>query len=145
MADVQYSSVTLSNSQNDKSIHQRCSVRKGVLKNFAVYWSLFFNCIKERLQHRCFSAAKFLRAPILKKSAYGCFWTNFRKWLFWTLFLDSRFQNHLDSVILQKYQSLSKQSFKHNSAHMSSLHLTSTLPFDLKFRMFVINGYYTKS
>ena len=40
------------------------------------------------------------------------------------MFLDSRFQNHPDSVILQKYQSLSNQSFKHNSSHMSSLYLT---------------------
>ena len=31
------------------------------------------------------------------------------------LFLDSRFQNHPDSVILQKHQSLSTQSFKYNS------------------------------
>ena len=36
-----------------------------------------------------------------------CFWTDFRKWLFGNFFLDSRFQNHPDSVILQKYQSLS--------------------------------------
>ena len=52
------------------------------------------------------------------------FQTNFRKWLFGTLFLDSRFQNHPDSLIFQKYQSLPNQSFKHNSAHMPSLNLT---------------------
>ena len=33
-------------------------------------------------------------------------------------FLDSRFKNQLDLVILQKDQSLSNQSFKHSSAHM---------------------------
>ena len=33
------------------------------------------------------------------------FQTDFKKWLFGILFLDSRFQNHPDSVILQKYQS----------------------------------------
>ena len=49
------------------------------------------------------------------------------KWLLGTLFLDSRFQNHPDSVILQKYQSLSNQIFKYNKAHMPSLYLTPTL------------------
>ena len=40
-----------------------------------------------------------------RTSAYGCLWTYFRKCLFGTLFLDSRFQNHPDSVIVQKYRS----------------------------------------
>ena len=39
---------------------------------------------------------------------------------------------HPDLVILQKYQSLSNKSFKHNSAHVSSLHLTPAL-LDLGF------------
>ena len=69
----------------------------------------------------------------------------FRKWLFWSLFLDSRFQNHPESVILKKYQSLSNQSSKHNSAQMLSLYLTTTLLFEPRFRMFIINGYNTKS
>ena len=41
------------------------------------------------------------------------------------LFLESRFQNHPGSPILQKYHSLSNQSFKQNSVHMPSLDLTS--------------------
>ena len=49
-----------------------------------------------------------------------------------------------NSVILQKYLSLSNQSFKHNSALMLSLHLTP-LHFEPRFRMFIINSYYTKS
>ena len=57
-----------------RSSHRRCSVKKGVLKNFANFtgkhlcWSLFWNFIKNRLQHRCFPVkfAKFLRTPILK-------------------------------------------------------------------------------
>ena len=66
-----------------RSSHPRCSIRKAVLKNFAIFtgkhlcWSLCFNkvvylqtCnfIKKRLQHRCFpvNIAKFLRNPILK-------------------------------------------------------------------------------
>ena len=65
--------------------------------------------------------------------------------MFSTFFLDSRFQNHPDSVILQKYQSLSNQSFKQNSAYMSFLNLTHTLSFEPRFRMFIINGYDKKS
>ena len=52
------------------------------------------------------------------------FQIDFGKWLFGTLFLGSPFQNHPDSVMLKNYQSLSNQSFKHNSAHMPSLGLT---------------------
>ena len=36
-----------------------------------------------------------------------CFWTGFRKGLFRTFFVDSRFQNNPDQVGLQKYQPLS--------------------------------------
>ena len=59
--------------------HTRCSIKKAVLKNFAILtrkhlcWNLFFNkvaanFIKKRLQHRCFSVniAKSLRALFLK-------------------------------------------------------------------------------
>ena len=61
------------------------------------------------------------------------------------LFLDSRFQNHPDFVILQKYQSVSIQSFKQNSAHTSSLNLTPTPSFEPRFCLFIINGYNRKS
>ena len=44
--------------------------------------------------------------------------------------IDSRFENHPDLIILQKYDLLSNQRFKHKSAHMSSsLYLTPKLPF----------------
>ena len=56
------------------------------------------------------------------------FQTDSRKWLFRTLFLDSRFQNYLD-----------------NSAHMSSLNLTPKFTFETRFWMFIINGYCTKN
>ena len=56
---------------------------------------------------------------------------------------ESRFENHPDSVILQKYQSFSNQRFKQNSMHMSSLNLTPKLSFKPRFGMY-INGYYTK-
>ena len=67
--------------------------------------------------------------------------SDFRIWLFGYLFLDSRFQNYPDSVILQNYQPLSNQSFKRNSVHMSRLNLTPKLSFESKFRMFFTNGY----
>ena len=61
-----------------RSSHQRCSVKKGVLRNFAKFirfQSLSFNnvaglrpstLLKERLWHRCFlvNFVKFLRTPL---------------------------------------------------------------------------------
>ena len=66
-----------------RSSHRRCSVRKGVYRNFAKFTekhlcqSLFFNkvaglslptLLKKRLWHRCFPLkfAKFLRPPFLQ-------------------------------------------------------------------------------
>ena len=49
--------------------------------------------------------------------------------LFGTLFLGGHFQNHPDSLILQKYQSVSNQSVKHNLVQMPSLNLTPKLSF----------------
>ena len=78
-------------------------------------------------------------------SEQSLFQINFRKLFFGTLFLDNRFQNHPDSVILQKYQPLSNQTFKRNSAHMPSLSSTPKLSFEPSFCMFIIKDYYTKS
>ena len=75
---------------NLRSIHWSCSVKKGVLRNFAnftgkqLWWSLFLtglkacNFIKKRLQHRCFPLEfkKFLRTPNLK-SENDYFWNLF--------------------------------------------------------------------
>ena len=63
--------------------------------------------------------------------------------MFRTLFPDSRFKIYPDSVMLQKSQSLSNQSFKYNAVHMLSLNLTEKLPFEPMFSMFIINVYYT--
>ena len=69
-----------------KSSHQRYSVRKGVLRNFAKFTgkhlcqSLFFNkvaglrpefLLKKRFWHRCFPVnfAKFLRTPFLQNTS----------------------------------------------------------------------------
>ena len=60
-------------------------------------------------------------------------------------FFDSCFQNHPDSVILQKNQLRSNQSFKHNLADMSSLNLTPNFSFEPRFYRFIVDGYYTKS
>ena len=64
-----------------RSSHRRCSIKTGVLKNFAkltgkhLCQSLFFDkgagVTFKRLQHRCFSArfVKFLRTPFLQKTS----------------------------------------------------------------------------
>ena len=69
-----------------RSIHRRCFVRKGVLRNFVkstgkhLCQSLFFNkvaglrpatLLKKRLWHRCFplNFAKFLRTPFLQNTS----------------------------------------------------------------------------
>ena len=69
-----------------RSSHQKCSMKKGVLRNFAKFTekhlchSLFFNkvaglrpatLLKKRLWYRCFPVnfAKFLRTPILQNTS----------------------------------------------------------------------------
>ena len=61
-------------SWRNRSIHQRCSIEKGVLRNLAKFTrkhlcqSLFFNKVAGlRLWHMCFPVnfAKFLRTPFL--------------------------------------------------------------------------------
>ena len=102
------------------------AAQKAVLKNSAicagkhVLESLFhevadfqaFNFTEKRFQNRCFSVAKFLRniyiAEYLRIGASELILVSDCSKL---LFLDSRFQKHPDSVILQKYQWLSNQSF----------------------------------
>ena len=88
----------------------------------------------------------FLRTPILKKICIRLLLSDFSKWLFRTFFLESPFQNYPDLVILQKYQWLLNQAFKHNSVNMPSFSLTPMLSSEPGFlRMFIINGYNRKS
>ena len=71
--------------------HQRCSIKKGALRNFAKFTgkylcqSLFFNkvavfkpatLLKERIWHRCFPVnfAKFLKRPFCRTHLDDCFW-----------------------------------------------------------------------
>ena len=73
-----------------RSIHWRCSIQTAVLRNFAIFtgkqlWcDLFFNrvadlqasnCIKKRLQHRCFpvNICEIFRTPFLQNASGGCF------------------------------------------------------------------------
>ena len=72
------------------------------------------------------------------------FQTDFRKGLFGTFVLGSPFNHDADSVMLEKYQSLSNQSFEHNLAHEQSLNLTHKLSFEPRSGAFIINVYYTK-
>ena len=78
-----------------RSSHQRCSINKGVLRNFTKFagkhlcQSFFFNkvagrpatLLKKRLWHKCFPVnfAKFLRTPFYRTPFYrtppkDCFW-----------------------------------------------------------------------
>ena len=63
-----------------RSSHQRCSIKKGILRNFAKFTekhlcqNLFFNKVvglKMRLWHRCFPVnyTQFLRAPFLQNTS----------------------------------------------------------------------------
>ena len=63
-----------------EAVVQRCSVKKGVLRNSAkltgehLLQSLFLNKVAG-LRHRCFSVnfAKFSRTPFLQNTSGGCF------------------------------------------------------------------------
>ena len=139
----------------------RCSLKKAVSKNFAIFsrkhlrWSLFqikllvvrpANLFK-KTQTQMF----FCKYCEISKSTY------FQKHLHMAIseaslgsdclelsFCAFTFK-HPELEILQKYQSLSHQSFKHNLAHIPSLNLTPILSFGSRFCMFIINGYDRKS
>ena len=68
----------------------------------------------------------------------------FRKWLTGALLLVSCFQKNPDTVILQKYQSLLNQSFKHILVHVVYLNWISKISFQPRFCMLIINSYYKK-
>ena len=111
----------------------KCSMKKAIFTNFAIFaekqlcWSLFL------IELPTFRSNTGVLRMLLN-------WL-YRKWLFGNLFLVSRFQNHPDIVILQKYQSLSKKCFKHNPGHMPFLYLTPTSSLKPSLsRMFISNG-----
>ena len=69
--------------ENTRSSHQRCSIIKGVLINFAKFTgkhlcqSLFLNKVAglRHRWHQCFlvNFAKFIRTPFLQNTSGGCF------------------------------------------------------------------------
>ena len=76
----------------NRSSHQRCSIKKGVLRSFTkftgkcLYQSLFFNkvaglrpatLLRKKLWHRCFPVnfANFLRTPFFRTPLDDCFYT----------------------------------------------------------------------
>ena len=85
-----------------------------------VIWKKLFVKILQYSQRNIYVEMKSLLNKVAE-AAYGCFRSGFRRWLFRTFSLGSCFHNHPDSVLLQKYQPLSNQGFKHNSALMPSL------------------------
>ena len=99
----------------------------------------FFNFIKKKLWHRCFTVGKFWRT-----SACGCFSADFRKWLVGTLFLGSLSKpSWLGNIT--KIPIAFKPELEAHLAQMLFLYLSPILSFELRFRMIMINGYYTKS
>ena len=94
--------------------------KKAAHKDSAIFTEKHLATLLKRDPKTCFpvNIAKFLRAPI---SGDGCFRSDFIGLLVTfsdrTSFLDSRFQNHLDLVILQKYQLLSIQNYKQFGAY----------------------------
>ena len=91
--------------QTLEAVARRCSVRKGVLRNFARPATL----LKKRLWHRHFPVnfAKFLRTPFLQNTSGGCssfYWTiNFS--------LSSILFDFADMLILRNIKNLSKSCF----------------------------------
>ena len=87
---------------------------------YLLYSYKFYNIHRQNLW-------KYLKTPFLKNI---CVWL-LLNWIYEVIC------NHLDSVILQKYQSLSNQSFKQFLAQMLSIYLTPTLSCEGRFRMFI--------
>ena len=65
--------------------------------------------------------------------------------IFRTLFLDSRFQNHPDSVTIQKYQIAFKPELYTQFGAYTVFKLTPNLSDEPRFCMYIVNGYYTKT
>ena len=61
-----------------RSIHHMCSMKKGVLRNFAKFPGkhLWVSYLIKRLWHRCFPVnfAKFVRTPFYRTPLDDCFW-----------------------------------------------------------------------
>ena len=131
----------------DKSSYRRCFECRNIHRKTPALESLFHRvtdfqaCIfyYKETPTQVFSCCKIFKNTYFEEHMRTVvFKMTLKMWLFGILLLDSCFQNHPYSVILQKYPSLSNQSFKHNLVHMSSIYLTAALPFETRFRMFIL-------
>ena len=123
-ADAHYWTVLY---QTDKSSHQTCSIKKAVHKNVAIFKGKHLATLLKKTPTQMFfcefceiSDNNSFEEHLSTAASEVTLWSNCLG-----LSLDSRFQNHPDSVILQRYHMLSNQSFKHNSAHMTPLKFNS--------------------
>ena len=110
--------------QTEKSSHQRFSIKTLFSKNWQ--YSSENTCVK------------ILRTPILANICVWLLLNGIYEVIIWNFVPGSYL---LDSLILQKYQSLLNQTFKQNLVHMPTMYLTSTLSCEPRFCMFIINGY----
>ena len=105
-----------------RNIHKKTHVLKSLLNK--IYW--------KEIPTQTFSC-KYLeisKKSIWRTSVFACCWRDFRKWLIRTFFLESCFRNHPSITKIPV-------PFKPEP----SLHLTPTLFFELRFPMYIINGY----
>ena len=133
--------------------------RKAALKNFAIFtgkqlcWGLSF--IKLQTFRPATLSKRDCNIGVLLSQSFCV--TAFLKNICLRLLLNRLHEvivwNYIPGQLLSKLSWLSNitklpvalnQSFKHDSVHMLSLYLTPTLPFERRFCMFIISGYYTK-
>ena len=103
-----------------EAVVQRCSVKKGILRNFAKFTgkhlcqSLFLNKVavlgpetlfKKRLWHRCcfpVNFVKFLRNLFLQNTSGGCFYESLNELIYLELIETHLLQHLLTSVVHYK-------------------------------------------
>ena len=92
-----------SSSKKISNIHKKTPVLKSLLSKVAVRKAC--NFFKKNTPTHMFSckSCEISNITYFEEQLHTFFWSDFRMWLFRTFFLDSRFQNHPDLVILEKY------------------------------------------
>ena len=92
-----------SSSKKISNIHKKAPVLKSLLSKVAVRKAC--NFFKKNTPTHMFSckSCEISNITYFEEQLHTFFWSDFRMWLFRTFFLDSRFQNHPDLVILEKY------------------------------------------
>ena len=130
MADVYYWTVILSNSkkQPQEVFQKKVFVNVCSLKEKTCIEVYLFNKVAiQMFSNECCEISKnaYFEEHLRMAASELTLGSNY----LW-LFLDSRFQNHPDLVILHKYQSFLNQKIKHSLVRISSLNLTPTLSFE---------------